>query len=353
MLFVVSSAPSSYSRLGLDIIHAIARHHFGRVETVQAGSLDAFYQAYKLLGGAPAVVSLSGSDPRMIELFRRTQSKILMFGGGFAETVALSILRRKVDAEAAVRAATGTFAEMAGLCDAASVVVYAWPDDDALLLPLIQSVALFYGLEPDGGLVEAVAAGLGLDRITQHTPVAATMRSRFPGYGQMARTLEEISDRDLRILVTAAEAYEPMAGGKMPKAMRWPAEATIDRSASADDGNVQMLGRAKRLAGGPAYSLPPGRWLMEVVFRLTANLSGNEIGVKTLVGRRHGEEVRTGIVRDGQFSATMAFEVERPNQPVSVIVKSLEGAIEGEIRIETIRLARTSASHSLPATAEL
>ncbi len=145
--------------------------------------------------------------------------------------------------------------------------------------------------------------------------------------------LESLSGEQIAMLEELSAAYGAISRCQSD-ALAWPPEALGLTEP------VDMLGKARRIVGGPGYSLPPGTWLFHFVVSITGNLSKNNLAANLVVGATRFPETKTGIIGDGEFGFTLRCTVERPNQPIGVIVRTMEGAIEGRLELGPIRIRR-------------
>jgi hypothetical protein len=333
MLFLITATPSAYSRLSTDLVRSIASYGGSPVEAVSVHDLESFYAAYKKKAGQPFVASLSANDERILHLLERTQTKIAIFEGDFAETVGVMMVRRKVALDQATKTTTALFSGSATLATATGAVSYPWPHEGALMRPFVQSLALFYGIEPTEDLIAHVAADLKMERIGPRTTILSIMRPHFPDHEQTLEALAGLSSSQIDMLRELSEGYQAVSRGQAD-AMTWPAAAL------GISDPVELLGKARRIVAGPAYCLPPGTWLIDFTVTLSGNLSRNNIAAKLIVGANHFPDTQTGIVEDGKFGFTLRCTVERPNQPVTLVIKTLEGAIEGYLSMSDVLVRR-------------
>ncbi|WAP69930.1 hypothetical protein [Jiella pelagia] len=326
--------------MGIEIVQAIARIAYGKTERVTITTLENFYAAYKDRKSEAFIGQLDSADRRIAELLQRTQSKVVVFGSDFAQTVGLVMLRQNVSFSLGVRVATSKFSNVALLSDITSTLQYPWPEPSERLLvaSFIRSLASFYGIDPDEDLVDQVMGAIGLERGDRHSTVVEAMYRGLPETERLKQLLAELTDHEAETLVTVAMGYSAAAATAGDIQLSWP--GTTIEAMDKSTGPIQLLGRARKVAEGPFYSLPSGRWIAGLIVKLEGNISGNQLLLKARVGNVAQAEINTGQVADGLFGFTLEFYVENTSSPVVLSLHTTEGAIEGQMTIEPIHLHR-------------
>lgn len=102
-------------------------------------------------------------------------------------------------------------------------------------------------------------------------------------------------------------------------------------------GVVEMLGPARYIYFGPYLHLPYGQWSMSADFIVGGNLSGNKLEFDVF---QSGEVLSFGsfeIPAQGVFEITTGIMNEHPEKPLEFRIFLKEGAIEGSIRLNSVR----------------
>ena len=343
MLFLVSGVQSPYSRFGFAIVQSIARTVYGDVQAGNFAQLEKFYEAYKQRKSDVFVAFIHAGDNRVPTLLQRTQYKVVLFSDGLAQAVGMVMARQGISFRASSRRATLAFSTMHFLSETTSSVLYPPPDATSLFLPLVRSLAWHYGIEPDGAFIANVVASLGLEGVTASTTVLEAMTKHSADYDDVNAVLQSLTDDDLAMLEVLQQSYGSRAPLDDGTTLLWPVEALLDpiKRDEAFRSPVDMTGRARRLAGGPGYHLPPGDWLVEVVVSVAENGSGNKLLVSVTDGRHTSSKIEMALAADGRYATTLSFTVEDPSRPTGIAFDMREGAIEGKFSVQSIRLRRT------------
>ncbi|TFF25177.1 hypothetical protein E3C22_07290 [Jiella endophytica] len=340
MLFLVSGMPSAYSRFGFMTVRAIAQAVHGGIDAMQFARLEKFYQAYKNRKKDGFVAFINPGDQRIPKLLQQTQSKVVLFDDDLSHAVATVMARQKKEFRSAMRVAIMASTNVAIFSRMTSAVVYPQPGPNALLLPFIQSLAWFHGVEPDSELVEKVRVFLDLGAITPRTTIREALRSYSSEFDDVDGILDGLDAQELEILQTLRQSYPGCLNPESRVPMRWPARALFDpihRDMPLET-PIQMLGKARMLASGPAYHLPPGEWIAQVVIEVNGNFSQNKLSMQILEDKKVRGELDLDLPAKGRLALTQAFVVEDPSKQISFAFEMKEGAIEGEFSVESLQL---------------
>ncbi|MCE7029368.1 hypothetical protein [Jiella avicenniae] len=341
MLFLTAGAPSGYTQVGIEVLKSIARSHYGSADAVVIQTLEGFYKAYKERKTDNFVGILRAHDVRVATLLQRTHAKVVIFGGGYEQAVGLALARQDADLHQAIRFVAQHFAGLVFVGEITSAVRYPWPSEGALLAPFIRSLALFYGIEPTEILIGEVGRDLGLSSLDDRTTIHEAMNFAVPELQKAYAKLSEHSNDEQAMLRSLSEAYERMLEDPTEIEINWPS-CCMTATDKSTDAAISLVGRARSIASGPTYSLPPGDWIVGVVVRLQNNLSGNKLALKVLVGGKLQAETKTDVEKDGRLVFTLRFTVASIRHLVNLVIASLEGAIEGQLQVEAIQLRRLS-----------
>lgn len=351
MLFLFAAPPTHYGFLGMNIIRAIAEARFGKVGVARTTTLESLYEAFQNRDGDAFVVQVQFHDPRVVQLLRRTQSKLVVFDSPLIDTFCFGMRNENSKFHIALRLATLSISTQLLISDVASVVRYDWPGPDARLLSLIQSLSLFFGIEPDAELVEKVAKFLKVPAMTPRTTVEEALAAGFPQRFDSESVFTRLSDVQRYVVESLNKSYEDLVESDAKKTINWPPQALT----STDDGEmlqsaVSLLGPARRFTTGPTLHLPAGEWLIEVLIAVDQNLSGNRLAIDVTDSRKSRAKQHLDLPSRGRLAVTVQFNVEDTTKPVSIDIATLEGAIEGVLTVESLRLRRIKAWQT--ATAE-
>ncbi|NDW02919.1 hypothetical protein [Jiella pacifica] len=354
MLLLVSGSHSAYSRFGFATVQAIARAAYGAIQPAQFSKLEQFYSAYKDRKSDALVAFIQAGDERIAKLLQRTQSKIVLFEDDLANIVGRMMTDPRHTFRKSVSAATMASASLAHLAETTNAVVYPCPTPQSLMLPFVQSLAWFFGIEPDQALVDKVAASMKLGSITPRMTIIEAMNAFASDFSEAQAVLEDLDAKQIAVLEALQKFYVVRVGEDAGETVSWPVHALFDPR-NRDDflpDEIEMQGKARSLISGPEYRLAPGSWLTEVVIGVSENLSGNKIVWTIMEGKTVRTRLDVELPPEGRLALTQAFTVADPCSPISFVFDMKEGAIEGRFSIQSIRLRRLR-EQSLPLPEEM
>ncbi|ORE92350.1 hypothetical protein [Aurantimonas sp. 22II-16-19i] len=351
MLFLLSGAPAIFGFFGFNTVRAIAEAKFAKVDIARTHSLESLYEAFQNRQGDAFVVQVLFQDERVAQLMRRTQTKLVIFDSSLTDIFCFGMRNEHTKFPIALRLATLSIASQVLMSDVASVVRYERPTPESRLLSLIQSLVLFYGLEPEPELIEKVAKALSVDSLTSRTTVEEGMSANFPGRISSETVLSRLSHEQRTIVARLDEAYGQLIASGGTKTIAWPVEAlSLLDTQEVVQAPFPLVGPARTLVSGPNLHLPAGRWLMEIVFGIEENGSGNRLKIEVKEARRPRGKQEIDLPKRGRLAVTIAFEVEETKHAVGIEIATMEGAIEGMLSVESMRLRRIGAPVLQPAT---
>ncbi|MBO0661385.1 hypothetical protein LQ948_02250 [Jiella sp. MQZ9-1] len=340
MFFLVSGLRTSFTLFGFRVVECIAKASFGDVQTAQVDNLERFYEALKSRSTDAMVVFLQNNESRITTLLRRTQSKVVVFGADVSDAAALFIHRYNRPFAAAVRVSALAAAGLAELCESASVVLYPKLGVDAKLLPLVQSLALFYGIDPDKAFLKRVAKHLRIASLDSTTTIGPLLHKFWLEGTKDAADM--LSDEERGILDALDQSYGELMVSGGYETVSWPIGALyspIEKQIGFSS-PVELVGQARRLTYGPYLHLPAGDWLFESVLSVSENQSGNKMEV--ILRERHTARAQTtfDLPARGRLAVTLRFMIENVRNPVEIYFSVKEAGIEGIVEIESLRFQK-------------
>jgi|APMI01.1.fsa_nt_gi hypothetical protein len=188
-------------------------------------------------------------------------------------------------------------------------------------------ISLMTGGDPTGeGTVE--------DNIARHLVPAMTAR----------RGALDPFERDLAARVLTP--YAAITRGQRLMEVDWPPELFYDwddLGRSWLDVPKDLTGPARILTAGHIMHLPVGWWRATIELEIAENLSGNIIETDFLLGDDSLGGVRSTLPAEGRFSFPIEFDVSDSFPAVQMRMVLKEGAIEGIMRLCSVRIARCAA----------
>lgn len=210
------------------------------------------------------------------------------------------------------------------------------------LLSLLADVAQTFGMPSDVDTVRKAVRFLGYgddEAITLNEFVRKRSQRdpNIPGFGGVGALEEDL-------LNFIAPQYDVIRNGRGLQAIEWPPYSLM-RPEYPDRltlGPVNLTGPARFIHYGPYLALPRGVWRAEMSVEVKDCLSDNIMGVDACSGRVLAL-VTAKLPPQGVFDFELEFEVRDPSKPVEIRVRLMTGAIEGELLLRRIQLARPEA----------
>lgn len=349
-MFLVSGVPNAHALFGVAIVRALAEEVFGAVDYGHVSTLEEFQTLFQARKGRALIAFVEAPEPSVCRLLARSKTKIAVFEEGLEGVTGFLMAHHRADFRSAVRYATLCASSLAALSAVGQAAAFAPPAEGARLLGFIQSLALFYGLQPDEGLVAGVAARLSLDGIDARTGLAEAMAVRFPAAAAVDHVLNALPPIERRILADLAIGYDGSSPGGAALSCAWPPAFCLsgDELDAYLRNPIDLIGRARTLSYGPYLHLPAGEWQLEIGLAVADNHSGNcvEITVSENGVAKASECFALPVL--ARMEASMPLVIDDPRHPIEIIVKTLEGAIEGSLSLETIRFVRQGAPSNIP-----
>jgi hypothetical protein len=168
--------------------------------------------------------------------------------------------------------------------------------------------------------------------IARHVPLA-----RLPG--AFASTL---SKEERSLAEDVLHQYSIVTTGKPIRTLNWPPNILPDwdRLSSGLTGLrefTDLVGARRIITAGHVLHLPRGKWCVSVRLTVKGNYSGNDIACDILHGDISLAGIDARLPADGSFGYEIEFEIADAFPPMQFRLVLLEGAIEGELRIDSVR----------------
>ncbi|MCQ0986971.1 hypothetical protein [Jiella marina] len=342
MLFLLSGLNGVYSQFGFTLVQAIARNAYPEVAAARFARLEKFHEHYKNRGDKALVALIQPGDSRIPKLLQKTQSIVVLFQDELTDLVGTIMIRDKRSFRSSLQHATWMSANFAWFAETASTLFYPQPHLDSRLVPLIESLSGFVGVELDSEGIETVFKALGLQSTHADVTVGEALQAFAPYIDKIRGEIERLNEGELALLDSVRTYYGRPTEVETTHQLSWPVQALFEPQQRDEpfEAPIEMVGKARRLLTGPAYHLVPGNWLVEVVIAIDENWSENKLAFKVFEGALNRSQLETILPGQGRLALTQAFTVEDVGRPISLAFEILEGAIEGRLWVETIRLRR-------------
>jgi hypothetical protein len=155
--------------------------------------------------------------------------------------------------------------------------------------------------------------------------------------------LERRSALENELIDFLAAQYDGIVRGRRLEKLEWPVYALL-RPEFPDRltiGPIDLTGPARFIYYGPYFALPAGAWSADVSIEVSDCYSDDPIAID-VVSRKVLAVVRMKLPRSGVYGCQIRFQIEEPSQPIEIRLQLLTGAIEGVIRMHSIKLHRLS-----------
>jgi hypothetical protein len=155
--------------------------------------------------------------------------------------------------------------------------------------------------------------------------------------------LERRSPLENELIDFLAPQYDGIARGCRLENLEWPVYALL-RPEFPDRltiGPIDLTGPARFIYFGPYFALPAGDWSADIVFEVQGCYSENLIALD-INADKVLSTIKTKLPPRGMYECQIRFRIVDPTQRVEIRSRLLGGAIEGVIRMHSIKLHRLS-----------
>lgn len=344
-ILIVSGSGGPHSLLGVALVRALAEAAFGETSYAHASDIRSFRDAFEARRGEAFVAFLEAPSRDCAFVLQRSRTKVAVFDDAFGDSALFFMEHHGADLASALRHATRGACLTAALVRHDNSDVFQVPPVATLLAHHLRRLALFFGIEPSDRVVEGAFGQLGFapQDVSAITCGTALVRL-FPAFGRIVERLARLPERERGVLERLASGYGTLPGGRPEgPALLWPAELLLlgDRPGEALPDAVALIGPARTLAYGPYLHLPAGGWEAALTLSTGENRSGNRVSIRYAGGGgalRPAAEIELPV--QGRLELRTPLTVESAEEPLEMILRLEEGAIEGWVSIEEIALRK-------------
>lgn len=347
-LISIVGTPSPTLYATMNVVRALTQITIGDHVVVAANSRDVLRKEFPSAAarkGRPAVLFSDYPEPQMLATLYSVNAPLAICVDDFATVSHYSVVSRGIGGADAARFA------MMGLVNINRAMVSPPPlsvivnDPRRTLAKLIGDLAALYHLP-----MEEDSLAKFLTFIGQGGQVGITLgeyAAKTVGLADNAREiLERRSPLENELIDFLAAQYDPIVRGRSLEKLEWPVYSLL-RPEFPDRltiGPIDLTGPARFIYYGPYFALPAGAWSAEISLEVRDCLSDNWVAIDVFAGKSLAI-VKTKLPPRGAYGCRIRFLIEDQSQPIDIRIKLLTGAIEGVIRMHSIKLHRVSTSH--------
>lgn len=335
-LVAICGTPSPLTQWSANLVHHLASRTWGPHVFVGANSEAEFLDALDRSQGRPVVLLAHVPARALMDRIVRTFDRVLLVQDDPVDVIGYVRDERQLKLWGAMSVASQSLTTLAYL-------------RAKLKPPEVRSD--IYGLDV-GAAARAICAKLGMsppeappgggnDERVLSRVLAASAHAKAPG-AYFANADENEKD----LIATACRYFDNFAAGRSGERFEWPIPMflTTDKKGQplwthlGDE--IDLTGPARIFVYGPFLHLPVGAWTLKATLQVAENLSGNAIQIDVTADERALAKVKAQLPKEGEFAFEINFAVDEPRDPMQLRIYSLEGAIEGKVRLESVELTR-------------
>lgn len=337
MIVGIFGPPGGFAGTGVEIIQTILTPANDSCTIMRAETAEQFRTA--AAGGSKSILIVSECpDCSLVEEIVAQRLPAFLFTMTFAATVDAFRDHRDLSLREAVCATTRFFSAVASLPgrDRISIVRKA---SRTSLAEFVAVVIRQLDLSPDHVDLQHLAAHLHASGKTEAGVCLDDLCGTDP-----PRANSEADEETIAALTPLFASFDVFQRGANVDAVRWPAAAFCagDQEEGQPTGLLDLTGPARCLIYGPYFALPQGRWIARPRFEAIGLVGGNELLID-VVAEGEGAALAAGsltLSSPGRFSCALPFAVDSPRLPIEIRFSLTQGAIDGQFRLEEVRLDR-------------
>jgi len=329
MLFLVLGLPGWFAERCQRLTRGLVERAYGSADLIRGDTLEEV--ALQLLHhGAPSIVLASHNA------VGRIRSAIAEAGKPFIVAyddpmmaLAHLVRHREMDLIAATRLVAGGCASVIGFGATPGALVLA-----------------AHAVNGDSmSLATAIAGHLGLDVDQNQLDDVVRLADNGDGAGDAQDWLSWWDTLPLAERAIAHGAIAPFIahfGGAELRPITWSRELFFvgDGSSERADGAIDITGRARCLLSGPDILLPPGLWLVSMIFEFSPEAAEHDFSIEFVGGAAPVRDMLRpeagGVV---EVETTLEFET-LPSHPIYLRLWSERAAFDGTVALRHVRLTR-------------
>lgn len=339
MLIPVFGTPSALTAWAVHFANVTVDVLAGEHEYIAAVALSDLRRSWSNRDSRAVVFHSDVPENLISRLFLESRIPLLIAHEDPLETIVYSMAARDIEWRQAVRFVSQSYSTMAELfCAPNSTVV----GPDHLQLPLSAFATVFldaFGIDATElekrTIIGRMLGNMGWEleetvrqNIGRHIPHASPLPILNKGW----------SDDERALAAEVIYQYSVVSTGEQIRTLNWPPRILPDWDCLSEglNGFKDLVGSGRVITAGHALHLPRGKWRVSVQITVQGNYSGNHIECDILLGDVSLGGMFARLPMDGTYGYEIDFEISDAFPPTQFRMVLLEGAIEGQLRIDSV-----------------
>ena len=336
LIFAVFGPPSPSMMFVAGLVTEIVKQALGGVQQIVADSADNLKLSVSSRTSDNCVLTFTRPDSLVVQSIIQNRIPSLLVLETFLDYCTFVMDRESLDSRHAIQNISNCIACLYPVISQAQIHSITLNMDEAVTR-LIGRLALMIGAPLDEAGLQAILNECfnGQSTIT----VAKAMIHMSPVISSFRELRGALSDEDQMLFDDLGNALKPLLSGAPVPSFRCPLSALLNAEPPHRpiSGPLDLLGPARILTFGPYLHFPVGAWIVEVVFAVVDNDSGNTLMIDVYSSSGQLLAVAKGeLPKGGTFKMRLPFVVEDTGWMIELRTYILSGAIEG--RFELISL---------------
>jgi hypothetical protein len=342
-LFSIVGTPSPLTQAILVITRACVQVVFGEHIVVCANTLQemrAGFPSRSTRGDKPVIFISDFPQPDLRFKLLEAGAPMVICSDNLAAIAYLAIITRNFAAVDAARHASMALVNIEPLMSAPPPFSTVVNDPKVGLSESIAQVSSLYKLDLNAEKMREVLALLGCEDASTTSLGDYSAKIATP-LDEARELLERRSPLENGLIDFLAPQYDGIARGSRLEKLEWPVYALL-RPEFPDRltiGPVDLTGPARFIYFGPYFALPAGAWSAQIAFEVQGCYSENWIALDINADKVLAT-IKTKLPTRGMYECQIRFRIVDPAHRIEVRVRLLTGAIEGVMRMHSIKLNR-------------
>lgn len=341
MLIAAFGLPGVMTAWGFAAVRTIAREVLGEHRVVETDRLEDFAQAMNEPGAAHLVLLSQYPETPLIEAAIAAAARPILFLEAMSDSAAYAMATTGQSPLAVVRALSASAACLAPLRELSSVLALHRQDLGTRCIDTLAAyLCRHLGLSVSQPALLTISRHIGRahnDNEDTAPDLEAAAEHAIKGYVPPGAALfGELKDLAGAVLAPLDSLFNFQS---MPPIV-WPG-ATFLRGDSPNQQlahEMDLAGGARCLVYGPYLHVPAGRWAARATLAFGAETREQTFALEVVAGDVIGR-IRVSPQAPGRYAATVPFTTSAPLMPVELRVLMENGAIEGSLALEEVRLS--------------
>ena len=342
MVLAVLGTPSALTYWVEHCVRAICVV-LGDVYFVRADSLDTLRKYWAERGERSVVLISDLPKVDVVDLLIKANIPLLIVMENPRDVVGYVMKQRKMDAVSAIRLATQSLCLLSEATRSTQSLVigssfHSLPIHDAIC-KLIAAMQLPIPEDQFDEIAKHICVRIGMN--DQSTVFSDLLRlfpaSQRPGDYEKAWPAAESA-----LIKGIVDQYSDLVKRKQITKISWAREAFAnwDRPGEYLIGPISLVGPRRFIIWGPYLHLPRGSWEALIEIEVAENFTGNILHADIAMGGQVIAGIEADLPQQGCFEFSIEFTCVDPYLPTEVRFELLEGAIEGQLLLRSVRFTK-------------